>query len=92
MGDAKDVLAAGNSHHVTKACVLLCWTLLDFDQKNCWWRTKLGFSACRLQPSERPPRVLFCSVGTAGAAMAKNRSKRVSLARQPAKLTIKTTV
>ena len=30
MGGAKEVFATGNSHHVTDACVSLCWTLLDF--------------------------------------------------------------
>ena len=72
----KVLLAAGNSHHVTKARVLLCWMLLDFDQKNCCWRTNLGFSACCLQPSERPVSAFFCLAGTGGAVTTGKRSKR----------------
>ncbi len=36
----KVFLAAGNSHRVTKALVLLCWMLLEFGQNNCCLRTK----------------------------------------------------
>jgi hypothetical protein len=56
---------------------LLCWTLLDFDQKSCRWRRKIGYLACRLQPSEQPSSALFRSTGTSGATGDKNRSKRV---------------
>lgn len=67
-------LAAGNSHHVTKARVLLCWMLLDFDQNNCCLRRKIGYLACRLQPSERPASALFCSAGTGAGKRSETRS------------------
>ena len=69
-------LAASNSHHVTKARVLLCWMLLDFDQNNCCLRRKIGYLACRLPPPERPASALFCSAGTGGAVTTGKRSKR----------------
>lgn len=72
----KVFLAAGNRHHVTEACVLQRWTLLDFGRKKCCWRTKFCCSACRLQPPEQPYSALFCSTGTGGAAMAGKRAKR----------------
>ena len=71
----KVFLAAGNSHHVTKACALLCWMLLDFGQQNCCWRTKFGYLTCRLQPPERPASAFFRSAGTVGAVTAGKRSE-----------------
>ena len=71
----KVFLSTGNSHHVTKARVLLCWTLLNFERTNCRWRRKIGYLACRLQPPERPASALFCSAGTGGAVTTGKRSK-----------------
>ena len=71
----KVFLSTGNSHHVTKARVLLCWTLLNFERTNCRWRRKIGYLACRLQPPERPASALFCSAGTSGAVTTGKRSK-----------------
>lgn len=76
----KGVLAAGNSHHVTEACYPLCCTLLDSDRMNRRCRRKIRYSACRLQPPERPTSALFCAAGTAGAAMVGKRSKRLPTA------------
>ena len=72
----KVFLATGNKHHVTEACVSLCWTLLDFERKNYRWRQKLGYLACRLQPPERPVSAFFCLAGTGGAVTTGKRSKR----------------